>query len=96
MRTLTELHTVFLAEGICLTTRPNESSNEIPVLLVDGTAHSRTSVTNRGPASAIVREWAARRERSSAERAFAALFLVERCSSWSRKPILSRTTIASP
>ncbi len=96
MRTMTEMHTVFLAEGIYLTTRRAESSNGIPVLLVDGTAHSRGSVTKRGAAAAIVHQWAARRERSSAERAFAALFLVERRSSWSRKPILSRETNATP
>ena len=96
MRTMIEVHTVSLAEGIYLTTRRTESSNGIPVLVVDGIAYSRTDMTKRGSAAAIVRRWAARRERSSAERAFAALFFVEHGSSWSRRPLFSRLVNASP
>ncbi|MBZ5640796.1 MAG: hypothetical protein LAO51_18825 [Acidobacteriia bacterium] len=90
MHTMIEVHTIRLAEGIHLTTRRNESSDGIPVLVVDGSSFSCVGVTARGPAENIVRRWAARPERSSAERAFAALFLVGRRNSWSRMPLMSR------
>ncbi|MBZ5639119.1 MAG: hypothetical protein LAO51_10255 [Acidobacteriia bacterium] len=95
MRSMTEVHTVRLANGVHLTTRRSESSDGIPVLVVDGAAYSREGATGQGAAETLVRRWAAWPERSSAERAFAALFLVGRRSSWSRKPLMSRRLDAS-